>query len=76
MEPPPGSIRNFILRHHRVLYLSLLAVAIGTIIAVTLLIEKPEDPEDYIQSSGYLGVFLMAVIGSSSPVWPLPGSWA
>ncbi len=28
------------------------------------------------ESLGYFGVFLMGVIGSASPVWPMPGSWA
>jgi uncharacterized membrane protein YdjX (TVP38/TMEM64 family) len=28
------------------------------------------------ENFGYLGVFLMGVIGSAAPVWPMPGSWA
>jgi len=57
-------------------YLLLLAAALLTIILVTVLIQKPTNFNEYLKSSGYTGVFLMAVIGSASPVWPLPGSWA
>jgi len=28
------------------------------------------------ENFGYLGVFLMGVIGSAAPVWPMPGAWA
>jgi len=76
IEVPPSPLKSFFLRHHKALYLAILAVAIGAVVSITLLVEKPDNFQNYIKSSGYLGVFLMAVIGSSSPVWPLPGSWA
>jgi len=57
-------------------YLLLLAAALLAVILVTVLVQKPTNFDEYIKSSGYVGVFLMAVIGSASPVWPLPGSWA
>jgi membrane protein DedA with SNARE-associated domain len=57
-------------------YLLLLAAALLTIILVTVLVQKPTNFDEYVKSSGYVGVFLMALIGSASPVWPLPGSWA
>jgi uncharacterized membrane protein YdjX (TVP38/TMEM64 family) len=57
-------------------YLLLLVAALLTIILVTVLVQKPTNFDEYVQSSGYVGVFMMAVIGSASPVWPLPGSWA
>jgi membrane protein DedA with SNARE-associated domain len=57
-------------------YLLLLAAALLTIILVTVLVQKPTNFDEYLKSSGYVGVFLMALIGSASPVWPLPGSWA
>jgi membrane protein DedA with SNARE-associated domain len=57
-------------------YLLLLAAALLAIILVTVLVQKPTNVDEYIKSSGYVGVFVMAVIGSASPVWPLPGSWA
>ena len=41
-----------------------------------ILLKKPSNPEEYITNAGYGGVFLMGVIGSASPLWPLPGSWA
>jgi len=57
-------------------YLLLLAAALLAVILVTVLVQKPTNFDEYIKSSGYVGVFLMAIIGSASPVWPLPGSWA
>jgi membrane protein DedA with SNARE-associated domain len=57
-------------------YLLLLAAALLTVILVTVLVQKPTNFDEYLKSSGYVGVFLMALIGSASPVWPLPGSWA
>jgi len=71
-----GVLKRFLNRHSRLAYIGILTVAIAIIIAITFLIDRPENFEDYIQNSGYVGVFLMALIGSSSPVWPLPGSWA
>ena len=57
-------------------YLLLLAAALLAVILVTVFVQKPKNIDEYIKSSGYVGVFLMALIGSASPVWPLPGSWA
>jgi len=57
-------------------YLLLLAAALLAIILVTVLVQRPTNFDQYIKSSGYVGVFLMALIGSASPIWPLPGSVA
>jgi uncharacterized membrane protein YdjX (TVP38/TMEM64 family) len=57
-------------------YLLLLVAALLAIILVTVLVQKPTNVDEYIKSSGYVGVLVMAIIGSASPVWPLPGSWA
>ena len=57
-------------------YLLLLAAALLAVILVTVFVQKPKNVDEYIKSSGYVGVFVMAIIGSASPVWPLPGSWA
>jgi uncharacterized membrane protein YdjX (TVP38/TMEM64 family) len=57
-------------------YLLLLAVVLLLIILVTVLIQKPSSLDEYLKSSGYTGVLIMALIGSASPFWPLPGSWA
>ena len=57
-------------------YILLLGAALLVVVLVTVLVQKPTNFKEYIQSSGYAGVFLMAFIGSASPVWPLPGSWA
>jgi membrane protein DedA with SNARE-associated domain len=63
-------------RKKRLLYIALLVAGALTMILVGILVQKPTDFEEYLTSSGYGGVFLMAVVGSASPVWPLPGSWA
>lgn len=60
----------------RLLYLSLLVIGVLAIVLVTILVQKPDNPVEYARSIGYGGVFLMGLIGSASPVWPLPGSWA
>ena len=57
-------------------YLLLIVAALLTIILVTVLVQRPENRDEYLKSSGYTGVFMMALIGSASPIWPLPGSWA
>jgi membrane protein DedA with SNARE-associated domain len=57
-------------------YILLLVAAVLAVILVTVLVQKPTNFDEYIKSSGYIGVFLMALIGSASPIWPLPGSWA
>lgn len=57
-------------------YLLLLAAALLAVILVTVLVQKPSNLDEYLKSSGYTGVLMMALIGSASPVWPLPGSWA
>jgi uncharacterized membrane protein YdjX (TVP38/TMEM64 family) len=57
-------------------YLLLLAAALLAVILVTVLVQKPSNFDEYLKSSGYTGVLMMALIGSASPVWPLPGSWA
>jgi len=57
-------------------YVVLLIAGALAMILVSILIQRPTHPQEYIETSGYTGVFLMAVIGSASPIWPLPGSWA
>jgi len=57
-------------------YIVLLVAGALTMILVSILVQKPTNPQEYIETSGYVGVFLMGVIGSASPIWPLPGSWA
>ena len=71
-ETPPAVPK----RKGQLKYLLLLAAALLAIILVTVLVQKPTNFDEYLKSSGYVGVFLMALIGSASPVWPLPGSWA
>lgn len=57
-------------------YIVLLIAGALTMILVSILVQRPTNFEEYLSSSGYGGVFLMGVIGSASPIWPLPGSWA
>jgi membrane protein DedA with SNARE-associated domain len=63
-------------RRKQFVYMLILAVGVASIILVMVLVKKPTSPVEYAKTIGYGGVFLMAVIGSFSPVWPLPGSWA
>ena len=63
-------------RKSQIKYIILLAAAVLVMVLVSVLVQRPENPEEYLKTSGYIGVFAMAVIGSASPVWPLPGSWA
>jgi len=60
----------------RLWYIALLIVGALTIILVGILVKKPANPEEYLAATGYAGVFVMALVGSASPIWPLPGSWA
>lgn len=75
-EVQTGAFKKSLLQHQRALYIGLIILAVGIVVSITFLVDRPRNFEDYLESSGYAGVFLMAVIGSSSPVWPLPGSWA
>jgi len=63
-------------RRKQYYYLPLLIIAIVIIVAIVVFIDKPTDFEGYVKRSGYLGVLIMGIIGSASPIWPLPGSWA
>ena len=63
-------------RRRKLLYLAMVIVAVVLVVAVIVFVDEPENFEDYIKSSGYAGVLLMGIIGSASPIWPLPGSWA
>ncbi|MBM3132651.1 MAG: VTT domain-containing protein [Chloroflexi bacterium] len=73
-EPTPAAQTR--LKHRQFYYVVILILAIAIVLLVTLLIDRPTDFEDYVRKSGYAGVFLTALIGCASPVWPLPGSWA
>ena len=55
-------------------YLHILAflVGVGAMALALLFGEGIREFEKY----GYVGVFLMGVIGSAAPVWPMPGAWA
>lgn len=57
-------------------YILLLIAGVLAMTLTGILIQEPANPEEYIASAGYAGVFLMGIIGSSAPIWPLPGSWA
>lgn len=75
-EEQPAEPKVGVKKKSQLKYLLLLAAALLAIILVTVLVQKPTNFDEYIKSSGYVGVFLMALIGSASPIWPLPGSWA
>ena len=75
-ESPPVVAAPKLWSRKQLKYLILLIVGALAIILVGVLVQKPTDPLDYARTLGYGGVFIMAVIGSSAPIWPLPGSWA
>jgi len=75
-EEQPAEPKVGVRRKGQLKYLLLLAAALLAVILVTVLVQKPTNFDEYLKSSGYVGVFLMALIGSASPIWPLPGSWA
>lgn len=57
-------------------YLLLMAAALLLMVLLIIFLQKPTNVEEYIRHSGYAGVFLLGLIGSASPIWPFPGSWA
>ncbi len=67
-------------RRRRLIYIFLFVAGALAIILVPLLFTGLPDEKaeylDYVKKIGYGGVLLMGIIGSASPVWPLPGSWA
>ncbi|MFA4835539.1 MAG: VTT domain-containing protein [Dehalococcoidia bacterium] len=65
-----------LVRLRRLYYIPVLVVVVAIIVAVLLFMDRPTDAKEYVKSSGYTGVLLMAIIGSTSPVWPIPGSVA
>ena len=75
-EEQPAEPKVGVKRKGQLKYLLLLAAALLVVILVTVLVQKPTNFDEYIKSSGYIGVFIMALVGSASPIWPLPGSWA
>ena len=75
-EEQPAEPKVGVKRKGQLKYLLLLAAALLVVIMVTVLVQKPTNFDEYIKSSGYIGVFIMALVGSASPIWPLPGSWA
>lgn len=59
-----------------IIYLFLLFGGLLAMILVTIFVQKPSNPVEFARNIGYGGIFIMGIIGSASPVWPLPGSWA
>jgi membrane protein DedA with SNARE-associated domain len=76
VEQPTDQTPSKFRSRKQIKYLVLLIAGVLIMVLVGILVQRPSDPEEYIRTTGYAGVFLMAVIGSASPIWPLPGSWA
>lgn len=76
VEAGEGLVQRLPARRRQLVYLLILVLAIVIIAAVIIFLDAPKDFEGYVRSSGYVGVLLMGIIGSASPIWPLPGSWA
>ena len=75
-ESQPPAPKPNLWSRNQLKYILLLIAGVLVMILVTTLVQKPTNFEEYITGSGYAGIFLMGVIGSASPIWPLPGSWA
>ncbi|MDD5092919.1 MAG: VTT domain-containing protein [Dehalococcoidia bacterium] len=76
-EKPPDTVE--VSQRKRRYSIAILIIAVAIVVAVIVLVDKPDGSTDYweyIRNTGYVGVLLMALIGSTSPIWPLPGSWA
>ena len=71
-EEQPAEPKVGVKRKGQFKYLLLLAAALLVVIMVTVLVQKPTNFDEYIKSSGYIGVFIMALVGSASPIWPCP----
>ncbi len=61
--------RNYI---HILVLLATIVLMVSLILLGVTYKERIKEFENY----GYLGIFLMGVAGSATPIWPLPGSWA
>ena len=63
-------------RGKRLKYILLAIASALVMILIGTLVRSPTNPKEYLSSWGYAGAFIMGFIGSASPIWPLPGSWA
>ena len=66
---PAGNIRKYI-------HISILLISITIMVLFVIYLSKLENLSEGFENYGLIGVFLMGLIGSSAPVWPVPGSVA
>jgi uncharacterized membrane protein YdjX (TVP38/TMEM64 family) len=77
MEPTskqPEVARKPLTRKSKIIHISFLVASIAiTILFLVYLQGKLKYLTETYENYGYLGIFLMGLIGSSAPIWPLPG---
>ena len=72
----PVEPRQPISRKRKYIHIAILIISIAITVIFIVYLGRLENLQDSFETYGYLGVFLMGVIGSSAPVWPIPGSLA
>ena len=70
----PEVTKKPLTRKRKIIHISFLVVSIAiTILFLVYLQGRLKHLTETYENYGYLGVFLMGLIGSSAPIWPLPG---
>ncbi len=71
---PTEVIRKPLTRKRKIIHISFLVASIAiTILFLVYLQGRLKHLTQTYENYGYLGIFLMGLIGSSAPIWPLPG---
>ncbi|MCX6012898.1 MAG: VTT domain-containing protein [Chloroflexi bacterium] len=63
-------------KKRKYIHLAILLISVVVTVLFVIYLNRLESLTDSFQNYGYIGVFLMGLIGSSAPIWPIPGSWA
>lgn len=67
-------VKKPLTRKRKIIHISFLAASIAiTLLFLIYLQGKLNYLTETYRNYGYMGVFLMGIIGSSAPIWPLPG---
>jgi membrane protein DedA with SNARE-associated domain len=70
----PQVARKPLSKKRKIIHISFLVASIAiTILFLVYLQGRLKHLTETYENYGYLGIFLMGLIGSSAPIWPLPG---
>lgn len=70
----PEVIKKPLTKKRKIIHISFLIISVGiTILFLVYLQGRLKHLTETYESYGLIGVFLMGLIGSSAPIWPLPG---